>query len=94
MKYLFQKWEETLPNVLTSSKTIYLTNPDGSTDRVTRQSNERICFYCDHEEADKKMFAYIKFLCDSIRLTRVIIVSPETDVAVISFYKSVTTLHS
>ena len=36
------------------------------------------------------MFAYIKFLCDDIRLSRVTIVSTDTDVAVI--YKSVTTL--
>ena len=54
--------------VLTSSQTIYLANLDGSTDHVTSQKNERIEFYCDYEEANTKMFAYIKFLCDSIRL--------------------------
>ena len=38
------------------------------------------------------MFAYIKFLCDNIRLSKVTIVSPDTDVAVISLYESVTNL--
>ena len=73
--YLFQKLRETFPSVLTSSQTLYLANFDGTTDRVTSQSNERIDFYCNHK--DTKMFAYIKFLCDNIHLNRVIIVSSE-----------------
>ena len=89
MKYLFQKWRETLPNVLNSSQTNYLGNPDRTTDRVTSQSRERIGFYCDHEEVDTKMVTYIKFLFDNIRLSRVNIVSPDSDVAVISLYQSV-----
>ena len=82
-----------MPNVLTYSQDIYLANLDCATDRVTSQSSERTDFYYDHEEADTKMFAaYIKFLCDNIRLNRVIIVSPDTDVAVISLYQSFTNL--
>ena len=92
IKYIFQKWRETLPNVLTSSQTIYLANLDGATDRVTSQSSERIAFYCDHEEADMKMVAHIKFLCDNICLNKVIIVLPDSDAAVISLYQSVTNL--
>ena len=72
-------------------KYVYLTNLDGATDRVVSQSSERIDFYCDHEEADTKMFAYIKFLCDNIRLSRVTIVS-RTLIAMISLYESVTNL--
>ena len=75
----FSKKIETLPKVLTSFQTIYLTNLDGATDRVTSQSSERIDFYCDHKEAYTKMFAYIKFICDNIRPSRVIIGSPDTD---------------
>ena len=78
MKYVFQKQRETLSDILTSFQTIYLTNFDSATDRVTSQSSERIDFYCNHEEADTKMFAYIKFLCDNIRLSKVTIVSPDT----------------
>ena len=68
VKYLFQKWRETLPNALTSSQTIYLANLDSTADRAKSRSSERIDFYCDHEEADTKIFAYIKFLCDNICL--------------------------
>ena len=77
-----------MPIVLTSSQTNYLGNFDCATDGVASQSMERIHFYCDHEEADTKMFAYIKFLCDNIRRNRVIIVSPDSNVAVISFDQS------
>ena len=91
-KYLFQKRRETLPNVLTSSQIIYLEHLDGATDRVTSQSSEGIGFYYDHEEADSKMVVYIKSLCDNICLNRVIFVSPDGDVAVISLYQSVTNL--
>ena len=38
------------------------------------------------------MFPYIKLLCDNIRVNRIIIVSPGSDVAVISLYQSVTNL--
>ena len=38
------------------------------------------------------MFAYIKIFCDNIRLNRVIIVSPDSDVAVISLYQNVSNL--
>ena len=79
---------ETFPKVLTSSET----NLDGTTDRVASRSSERINFYCDQEDGSTKMFVYIKFLCDNIRLNRVIIVSPDFDVGVISLYQSVTNL--
>ena len=53
---------------------------------ITSQRRERIDFYCNHEEADSKMFAYIKFLF--VCLNR-IVVSPDSDVAVISLYQGV-----
>ena len=92
-KYVFQKQRETLPKVLTSFQTIYLTNLDGAADCVTSQSSETIDFYCDHEEADTKIFAYIKFLCDNNRLSRVTIFLLDTDVAMISLYESVVLTH-
>ena len=67
-------------------QTIYLANLDGATDHVT------LIFFCNRREADTKMFAYIKFLCDNICLNRVAIVSPYISVAVISSYESVTNL--
>ena len=62
IKYLFQKCRETLATL------------DDATDRLTSQSSERSD--CDHEVADAKMVAYIKFFCDSSCLNRVVIVSP------------------
>ena len=91
-KYSFQKQKEKLPIVLTFFQTIYLTNLDSATDRVTSQSSEGIDFYCNHEEADSKIFAYIEFFGDNICLSSVTIVSLDTDVAVISLYESVTNL--
>ena len=49
-------------------------------------------FYCDHEEADTKMFAYFQFLSNIVQLKRVIISSPDTEVPVISLYHYVTNL--
>ena len=86
VKYVFQKWRETLLHVLTYSQTIYLANLDSAVDHVTSQSSERIDFYRDHEEAYTKVFAYIKFFSDIIRMNRVIIVSPDTGIAGISLY--------
>ena len=64
-----------------------MANLDGATDRAVSQNSEKTGFYCDQGEADTKIFAYIRFLCDNIRLNRIIIVSPDTDVTVISLYK-------
>ena len=51
---------------------------------------KKLNFYCDHEEADTKMFTKINFLSNTVQLKRVIIDSPETDVAVISLHYYVT----
>ena len=47
VKYLSEKWRETLPNVLPFSETKYFENLFGATDRVNSQTSERIDFYCD-----------------------------------------------
>ena len=78
-----------MPKVLTSFQTNYVTNLDDASYRVTSQRSEKIDFYCNHEEADSKIFAYIKLLYDNICLNR-IIVSPGSDIAVISLYQGVT----
>ena len=79
-------------NHLTSSQNIYLANLDSATDRLASQSSERIDFYSDHIESDTKMFAYINFLCDNIPLNMVIIISPDTIVAMICLCQSFTNL--
>ena len=56
------------------------------------QQKKKKEFYCDHEEADTKLFAYIKFLANTVQLKRKIIDSPGADVAVIFLYDYVTNL--
>ena len=80
-----------MPQTLTSFQT-NLANLDGTTDHVKSQRSERIDFYRKYKEADTKMFAHVKFLGDKIRVNRVIIVWPDSYVAVISLYQSVTNL--
>ena len=48
--------------VFSLKKPVYLANLDGATDRVTNESSERIDFYCDHEEAVRKMLASSSFV--------------------------------
>ena len=43
MRYTFQKWRETLPNVLTSSQAIYVAKIDSATGLVTSQSMTQKC---------------------------------------------------
>ena len=54
---------------------------------IRSHRSERIDFYFNDEEADSKMFVYIKFLF--VCLNRMV-VSPDSDVAVISLYQGVT----
>ena len=74
-----------MPKVLIFFQTNYLENLDGAAYRVTSQRREIIGFYCNDEEADSKIFAYIKFLYDNIWW--LIFAS---DVTVISLYQSAT----
>ena len=86
VKYVFQKWKKNIAIRFNFLSNHLLANLDGATDYVTSQSSERIDFHCNHDKADTKMFTHIKFLCDNTRLNKIIIVSPDTDVTVISFH--------
>ena len=95
VKYLYQKWRETLPNVLASSQTIDLANLDGATDKVVQQTKvvKELIFVATTKKLTQKCLRmYIKFLCNNIRLKRVIIVSRDTDAVVISLYQNGTNL--
>ena len=94
VNYIFQHWKESLSGHLSSFQSVFLANLDGTTDCATSECCNRIEFYCNHEEADTKMFSYVKFLCDTAHLKQVIIDSPDTDVAVISLYQYATNLTS
>ena len=66
-----------MPKVLSSFQTNYLANLDKH--NITSQRSERIDFYCNDEEADSKMFPYLKLN----RILNRIIVLLDSDAAVI-----------
>ena len=44
-------------------------------------------FQCDHEEADSKMFVYLHYVSLEHDINRIIVDSPDTDVAVIACHQ-------
>ena len=92
INFLFKKWQSILSKNLTLNQTLYLANLDGTTLKITSEETTVIDLICDHEEADSKMFVYCHFALTENMLQRIIICSPDTDVAVICCYQFVTTL--
>ena len=60
--------------------------------KITSEEITVIDLICNHEEADSKMFVYCHFALTENMLQRIIICSPDTDVAVICCYQFVTSL--
>ena len=77
---------------LQDNQILILTHLDGSTDKITCQSSSKFNWSTDHEEADSKMFVFCKYLLDNYNVLRIIISSPDTDVAVIACYQFVENL--
>ena len=93
VNHLFKQWKEILSEHLSWYQSVYLANLNGTTHFVTKDATKKeIEFYCDHEEADAKVFAYVQFFSNTVQLKRVIINSPDTEVPVISLYHYVTNL--
>ena len=93
VNHLFKQWKEILSEYLSWYQSVYLANLNGTTHFVTKDAAKKeIEFYCDHEEADTKVFAYVQFFSNTVQLKRVIINSPDTEVPVISLYHYVTNL--
>ena len=68
---------------------------NGSVWRIDIASQEEIeGLHCDHEEANSRMFVYSAYLNDLSDLRKLIIFSPDTDVAVISMYQLFNSLQS
>ena len=92
VSYIFQQSKEILSEHLSSYQLVYVANLDDTTNFVTNECSKKIEFYCDREEADTKMLAFIKFLSTAVQLKRVILDLPHTDVDVISLYHYITNL--
>ena len=68
---------------------------NGSVWRIDVAGREEIeGLQCDHEEADSRMFVYSAYLNNLLDLRKLIIFSPDTDVAVISMYQLFHSLQS
>ena len=92
VNYVFTYWTDTLPNILNASQNVYLANLDGTGTLLTRGYCGSVDLACDHEEADSKMFVFTNYIIQRNQIERVIIQSPDTDVAVIRCYHFVTNL--
>ena len=94
IKYLFLKWRYSFNKKLSDNQVIYLADIDGSTIKVTQHGSTVLEFKSDHEEADTKMFAYGKYIVTEHPIRKMIISSPDTDVAVISCFQKSSHLES
>lgn len=92
VNYLFQSWKTSPP--LSGDQELYLANLDGSITHVTSETWFELDWSTDHEEADTKMFVIAHYLANKYELSRLIIVTPDTDVVVIACYQFVEQLHS
>ena len=73
-------------------KKIFYLNIHRDVTQCTYSQFTTLDWTCDHEEADSKMFVFCKHLLEQYHLKRIIICSPDTDVAVICCYHHITTL--
>jgi len=87
IEWLFNYWKENFQSKLIAGQNIVLCQNDGSATTITPDSSQMIPFQCDHEEEDSKMFVYIHHLSLERDITRIIIKSPDTDVAVIACHQ-------
>lgn len=93
MSFLYADWCEKHPLRLKDGETIILASQDGSAVKVTNMLNgeDIILLNSDHEEADSRIFVYCEYFAnqtsdtDSV-LKRIIIFSPDTDIAVLCWY--------
>ena len=92
--YIFNKWIAILPGKLTQNQHVLFANLDGTSTEILENKCNNLELITDHEEADSKIFVYCKYLCQLNQIHRIVIESPDTDVAVICCYQLVTNLAS
>ena len=82
-----------MPPNLNINQKVYLARLDGNTTKIEKTGVSHVEFKSDHEEADSKMFSYCKFVLSAhTGIDRLIIDSPNTDVAVICCYQHASSL--
>ena len=93
LTFLLSDWCENLPGQLKDDQTLILASQDGSAVKLTKTMNREdvIPLYSDHEEADSRMFVHCEYIANQLSdinnsTRRIIIFSPDTDVAVLCWY--------
>ena len=92
LSFLLSDWCEKLPSQLKEGQTLILASQDGSAMKVTNTLHEdEILLKSDHEEADSRMFVHCEYFANQTLDTntaskRIIIFSPDTDVAVLCWH--------
>ena len=87
VNYDFEKWKTAFSESLCNNQLILMANLDVT---VTYNQFTTLEWTFDHDEADSKMFVF--YLLEQYHVKRIMICSPDTDVAVICCYHHITTL--
>ena len=94
VNYVFQTWSETFQSKLQNNQLLVLTHLDVSTTEITCQTSTKVNWkqITRGGGADSKMFVFCKYMMEVYNVQRIIIASPDTDVAVIACYQFVDSL--
>ena len=78
---------EYLPSVLQSHQEVIVARLDGSFWRIRSHGKEQLLkLFCDHEEADSRLFMYASYCSSNTTVGRIVVFSSDTDVIVIACY--------
>ena len=92
VNFVFDFWTRIFQTKLKQDQLVIFANLDGTFNQVSKNQSSFLNCICDHEEADTKMLVVAKYLIDQHQIQDLVIVSPDTDVAVISCYQYATNL--
>ena len=92
VEYCFRRWKQSLSKTLSREEIVYLAELNGNTTKITMRESLPTTLICDHEEADSKMLVFCKMIKECHQAERIVIHSPDTDVAVIACYHQLATL--
>ena len=78
---------EYLPSVLQNDQEVIAGRWDGSSWRISSHGKEQLPeLFCDHEEADSRLFMYASYCSSNTTVSRIVVSSSDTDVIVIACY--------
>ena len=76
---------EYLPSALQSHQELIVSRLDGTSWRISSHDKEQLVeMFCDHEEADSRLFMYASYCSDNAAVSRIMVFSSDTNVIVIA----------